>query len=51
MIKLLVIKHLGENEFIGSCSFTPNEYIANGGDEINITSNGIDMTLDIEWLQ
>jgi hypothetical protein len=45
------ITGIGENELMGSCSFTPNEYIANGGDEINITSNGIDMTLDIEWLQ
>jgi hypothetical protein len=42
---------VGENELIGSCSFIPNEYITNGGDEINITSNGIDMTLDVEWLQ
>ena len=42
---------VGENELIGSCSFTPNESITDGGDEINITSNGIDMTLDIEWLQ
>jgi hypothetical protein len=45
------IAGLGENELIGSCSFTPNESITDGGDEINITSNGIDMTLDIEWLQ
>ena len=45
------IAGLGENELIGSCSFTPNESITNGGDKINITSNGIDMTLDIEWLQ
>jgi len=45
------IAGIGGNELMGSCSFTPNEYIANGGDEINITSNGIDMTLDIEWLQ
>ena len=42
---------IGENEFIGSCSFIPNEYITVGGDEINITSSGIDMTLDVEWLQ
>jgi hypothetical protein len=42
---------VGENELIGSCSFIPNESITNGGDEINMTSNGIDMTLDIEWLQ
>ena len=45
------IAGIGGNELMGSCSFTPNEYIANGGDEINITSNGIDITLDIEWLQ
>ena len=42
---------VGENELIGPCSFIPNESISNGGDEINITSNGIDMTLDIEWLE
>jgi len=42
---------VGENELIGPCSFIPNESITNGGDEINITSNGIDMTLDIEWLE
>jgi len=42
---------VGENELIGSCSFIPNESITNGGDEINITSNGIDMTLDIQWVQ
>jgi hypothetical protein len=45
------IAGVGENELIGSCSFTPNEYLAVGGDEINITSSGIDMTLDVEWLQ
>ena len=45
------IAGLGENELVGSCSFTPNESITNGGDKINITSNGIDMTLNIEWLQ
>jgi hypothetical protein len=45
------IAGVGENELIGSCSFTPNEYIAVGGDEVNITSSGIDMTLDVEWLQ
>ena len=45
------IAGLGENEFIGSCSFTPNEYIAIGGDEINIINSGVDMTLDVEWLQ
>ena len=45
------IAGVGESELIGSCSFTPNEYIAVGGDEINIASSGIDMTLDVEWLQ
>ena len=45
------IAGLGENEFIGSCSFTPNEYITIGGDEINIINSGVDLTLDIEWLQ
>ena len=35
-----LIAGLGENEFIGFCSFTPNEYIAVGGDAINITSSG-----------
>jgi hypothetical protein len=43
---------IGENELIGSCSFTPN--IPNGGNEypteINIQSDGVDMTLAIEWL-
>ena len=43
---------IGENELIGSCSFTPN--IPNGGNEypteINIMSDGIDMTLAVEWL-
>ena len=45
------IAGLGENEFIGSCSFTPNEYITIEGDEINIINSGVDMTLDVEWLQ
>jgi hypothetical protein len=45
------IAGLGENEFIGSCSFIPNEYIVAGDVEININNNGIDMTLNIEWLQ
>jgi len=45
------IAGLGENEFIGSCSFTPNEYINVGVDEINIINSGVDMTLDVEWLQ
>ncbi|MBT3621421.1 hypothetical protein OAV36_02915 [Flavobacteriales bacterium] len=42
---------LGENELIGSCSFIPNNFITVGGDEINITNNGIDMTLAIQWIQ
>jgi len=42
---------IGENELIGSCSFTPNEYIIDGGDEINIINSGVDMTLDIQWVQ
>ena len=45
------IAGLGENEFIGSCSFTPNEYITIGSDEINIINSGVDMTLNVEWLQ
>ena len=45
------IAGLGENEFIGSCSFTPNEYITPRVDEINIINSGISMTLDVQWLQ
>ena len=45
------IAGVGENELIGSCSFIPNDYINIGGNEINITSSGVDMTLDIKWLQ
>jgi hypothetical protein len=45
------IAGVGENELIGFCSFIPNEYITVGSDEINITSSGVDMTLDVEWLQ
>jgi len=45
------IAGVGENELIGSCSFIPNEFITAGGSEINITNNGIDMTLDIQWVQ
>lgn len=45
------IAGVGENDLIGSCSFTPNEYITVGGDKITITSSGIDITLDVEWLQ
>jgi len=48
------IAGVGENELIGSCSFTPNDHIPTGGNgyptEINIQSAGIDMTLAIEWL-
>ena len=42
---------VGENELIGSCSFIPNEYIVAGGLEINISNNGIDMILNIVWIQ
>ena len=45
------IAGVGENELIGSCSFTPNEYIVVEDDEINISSSGVEMTLDVEWLQ
>ena len=47
------IAGIGGNELIGSCSFTPNELITTLGisDELNITNNGVDMTLDVEWLQ
>ena len=47
------IAGIGGNELIGSCSFTPNELITtlSISDELNITNNGLDMTLDIEWLQ
>ena len=48
------IAGVGENELIGSCSFTPNDHIPTVGNEyptgINIQSAGIDMTLAIEWL-
>jgi len=48
------IAGVGENELIGSCSFTPNDHIPTGSNEypteINIQSAGIDMTLAIEWL-
>jgi hypothetical protein len=43
---------IGENEFIGSCSFIPNPpspLILS--DQINITNNGVDMTLAVEWIQ
>ena len=45
------IAGLGENELIGSCNFISNDFITAGENEINITSNGIDMTLDIQWVQ
>ena len=47
------IAGIGGNELIGSCSFTPNELITTLGisDELNITNNGVDMRLDVEWLQ
>ena len=44
------IAGIGENEFIGSCSFIADSYISNLENEINITSNGIDMTLAVIWL-
>ena len=44
------IAGIGENELIGSCSFIPNEYIM-GNDEINVNNSGVDMTLDVEWIQ
>jgi hypothetical protein len=47
------IAGIGGNELIGSCSFTPNELITtlSISDDLNITNNGVDMTLDVEWLQ
>ena len=47
------IAGIGGNELIGSCNFTPNEFITTLGvsGELNITNNGVDMTLDVEWLQ
>jgi hypothetical protein len=50
-----MVAGIGGNEFIGSCSFTPNDYIPTEGNEypteINILNSGVDMTLDVEWLQ
>ena len=43
------IAGIGENELIGSCSLTPNEYISVESDEINITNGGIDITLEVKW--
>ena len=45
------IAGIGENELMGSCSFTPNESITAGGNTINITSSEITMNLAIEWVQ
>jgi len=45
------IAGIGENELMGTCSFTPNESITTGGNTINITNNGVNMTLAIEWVQ
>ena len=41
----------GENELMGSCSFTPNESITAGGNTINITNSETAMTLAIQWIQ
>tara|TARA_B100001964_G_scaffold243221_1_gene320469 strand:- start:72 stop:920 length:849 start_codon:yes stop_codon:yes gene_type:complete len=50
-----VVAGIGGNELIGSCSFTPNNYAPTDGSkyptEINIISSGVDMTLDVQWLQ
>jgi len=43
------IAGVGENELIGSCSFTPNEFMELT--QIPLTSSGIDMTLDVQWIQ
>tara|TARA_B100000768_G_C11192032_1_gene337787 strand:- start:296 stop:868 length:573 start_codon:yes stop_codon:yes gene_type:complete len=45
------IAGIGEDEIIGSCSFIPDEFISNGGNQIDIKENGIDMTLNVQWLQ
>ena len=45
------IAGIGENELMGTCSFTPNESITAGGNTINITNSETAMTLSIEWLQ
>jgi len=45
------IAGIGENELMGTCSFTPNESITDAGSGINITNDGIDMTLAIEWME
>ena len=45
------IAGLGVYELMGTCSFTPNESITAGGNTINITNNGVNMTLAIEWVQ
>lgn len=42
---------VGGEELMGSCSFIPNDFITDAGSGINITNDGIDMTLAIEWIQ
>jgi hypothetical protein len=42
---------IGENELIGSCSFIPNEFISDSANQIKINSSGVEMTLNVEWLQ
>ena len=41
---------IGDNELIRSCIFTPNEFIFLCGNEINISGNGINMSLGFQWL-
>ena len=45
------IAGIGENELMGSCSFTPNDYITAGGSGINVSNSEIDLTLVVEWVQ
>ncbi len=45
------IAGIGTNELMGSCSFTPNDYITAGGSGINISNSEIDLTLAVEWIQ
>ena len=45
------IAGIGENELMGTCSFTPNESITAGGNTINITNSETAMTLAIQWIQ
>ena len=42
---------IGENELMGSCSFTPNDFVTDAGSGINIINEGIDITLAIQWVQ